>query len=263
MSLRIVESTKEHGNMNANKRFYPELMTKEEREQAFFEHRSKLGKQYGFDPNKFFMADQLDKCGTYFNITEEYVRDNPKGWSDIRQDILMITDKVPGVVIGHPVADCPVVIMADVKNGFTAIGHCGAEMIDKKLPIMIADALVDACDSRDDDLFVYVSACAGSNWTYNNFPRWATDLEVWKNSIVDENGIFRIDLRKALMEQFKERNIKVENITFNKRDTITDERYYSNFASSPNGLNDVSKAGRHFAGAFYEEPLQLVKKVNL
>lgn len=260
MSLRIVESTRIHGNMNANKRFYPEGMTQEERERAFFEHRSLLGSQYSFDPNKIFMADQLDKRGTYFNITEEYVEANPKGWSDIREDILVVTDKVPGVVIGHPVADCPVVIMTDARKGFTAIGHCGAEMIDRKLPIMIADALVDACGSNDDDLFVYVSACAGPNWTYNNMPRWATDLEVWKNSIIDDNGIFRIDLRKALMEQFKKRNIKTENVTFNKRDTITDEGFYSNFASSPSGLNDPSKAGRHFAGAFYESPLQLVKK---
>ena len=57
--------------------------------------------------------------------------------------------------------------------------------------------VVDACGSKDEDLFVYVSACAGPNWTYNNFPRWATDLDVWKNSIFEDNGVFRINLRKA------------------------------------------------------------------
>ena len=87
------------------------------------------------------MADQLDKCGTYFNITEEYVRDNPKGWSDIREDILIVNDKVPGVVIGHPVADCPVIMMTDKNKGVAAIAHCSAELIDKKLPIFILNAL--------------------------------------------------------------------------------------------------------------------------
>lgn len=259
MSLKIVESTRDFGNMNANKKFYPDSMSAEEREKAFFEHRTMLGNYYGFDPNKFFMADQLDKSGTYFEITEEYVRDNPKGWSDIREDILIITDKVPGVVIGHPVADCPVVMISDAKCGVTAIGHCSCEFIDKKLPIMIADALVDAYSSNDDDLYVYVSACAGNNWTYNNFPGWAKDLDLWKESIIDDNGIFRIDLRKALLKQLKNRNIREENIYFNDSDTITDYRYYSNFASSPYGLNQGDKAGRHFAGAFYSTGKQLIK----
>ena len=258
MVLNIVESTRNHGNMNANKRFYPEGMTTEEREAAFFEHRSKLGEQYGFDPNKFFMADQLDKSGTYFEITEDYVEANPKGWSDIREDILIITDKVPGVVIGHPVADCPVVMICDAKQGVTAIGHCSCELIDKKMPMMIADALVDAYGSSDDDLFVHISACAGDSWTYNNIPKWATDMYVWKDCIVEENGIFRIDLRKALLRQLDERNIK--HISYNKADTIADPRYYSNFASSPYGLNDSSKSGRHFAGVFYGDAKQLIKK---
>ena len=259
MSLRIVESTRDFGNMNANKRFYPDNMSQEDREKAFFEHRTLLGNYYGFDPNKFFMADQLDKTGSYFEITDEYVRDNPKGWSDIREDILIVTDKVPGVVIGHPVADCPVVMISDVKNGVTAIGHCSCELIDKKLPIMIADALVDAYSSKDEDLYVYVSACAGDSWTYNNFPGWAKDIDIWKDSIVDNNGIFRIDLRKALLRQLKDRNIKEDNIYFNRTDTITDYRYYSNFASSPYGLNQSDKSGRHFAGMFYEENKQLFK----
>lgn len=259
MSLRIVESTRDFGNMNANKRFYPDNMSQEDREKAFFEHRTLLGNYYGFDPNKFFMADQLDKTGSYFEITDEYVRDNPKGWSDIREDILIVTDKVPGVVIGHPVADCPVVMISDVKNGVTAIGHCSCEFIDKKLPMMIADALVDAYSSNDEDLYVYVSACAGDSWTYNNFPGWAKDLSLWKEAIVDENGIFRIDLRKALLRQLKDRNIKEDNIYFNRTDTITDYRYYSNFASSPYGLNQSDKSGRHFAGMFYEENKQLFK----
>lgn len=260
MGLRIVESTRDHGNMNANKRFYPIGMSEVEREKEFFEHRSILGSNYGFDPNKFFMADQLDKCGSYFEITEDYVECNPKGWSDIREDILIVSDKVPGVVIGHPVADCPVVMVSDAKLGVTVIGHCSGELIDKKMPMMVADALVDAYGSKDDDLYVYISACAGPNWTYNNLPGWAKDMNVWKNSIIDDSGIFRINLRQALLEQLEERNIDLSHIRCNPADTITDSRYYSNFAASLYGLNDSEKQGRHFAGAFYDGGLQLVKK---
>lgn len=34
-------------------------------------------------------------------------------------------------------------------------------------------------------------------------------------------------------------------------DTITNLNYYSNSASSPYGLNDASKASRHFVGLYY------------
>lgn len=260
MEIKYVESTRDFGVMSTSSRFYPEDYDCKRRQDEFFKHRKKLGEYYGFDPFKIYMADQENKNGSYLEITNNYVRANPKGWSSIPEDILIITDKVPGVVIGHSVADCPVVMISDYKKGVSAVGHCSCEFIDKKLPIMIADALVDAYSSKDEDLHVYVSACAGDNWTYNNVPRWAKDYDLWKDCIVEENGIFKIDIRKALKKQFKKRNIQEENVVFNLDNTITDSRYYSNFASSPMGLNDKDKLGRHYAGLFYEKNNQLKEK---
>lgn len=247
--LKIVETGNKYGTMNTGT--MPKDLSREEKAELFMEHRMAAGNGYGFDGHKMFMADQVDKKGTYFEITEDYVEANPNGWTDINEDILIITDKVPGVVIGHPVADCPVIMMQDVKNNVCAIGHCSAELIDKKMPMMIADALVDAYDSRDEDIVTYISACAGSSWTYNGMPNWATDENIWKNAIVeDKNGIFRIDLRKAIKKQLDERNIL--KTTYNYDDTITNPNYYSNNAASPYGLNDKTKFGRNFAGAFYK-----------
>ena len=45
-------------------------------------------------------------------------------------------------------------------------------------------------------------------------------------------------------------------------DTITNLNYYSNSASSPYGLNDASKSGRHFAGLYYPKTKQLVKELT-
>lgn len=68
-------------------------------------------------------------------------------------------------------------------------------------------------------------------------------------------------MRKALLKEFIERNIKTSQIYFNLADTITDDEYYSNFASSPKGLNIEEKSGRQFIGAFYEDKNKvLVKK---
>ena len=247
--LNIVETGNKFGTMNTTT--MPKELTPEEKRAKFMENRMAAGKNFGFDGHKMFMAEQLDKRGTYFNITQEYVDSNPNGWTDINEDILIITDKVPGVVIGHPVADCPVVVMQDVKQKICAIAHCSAELIDKKMPMMVADALLDAYECRDEDIVAYISACAGPNWTYDKYPAWAEDKKMWKTGIqIDKNGFFHINLRKVIKAQLEERNI--DKFTFNMADTITDLKFYSNSAASPYGLNDPSKYGRNFAGAFYK-----------
>ena len=258
-SVKVFETGNEFGNMNTMAKFYPEGLSNDEIRRIFLERRMAAGRKYGFDGHKMFMADQLDKNGSYFEITDDYVWEHPNGWSDIREDILVITDKVPGVVIGHSVADCPVVMMEDPINGVAAVAHCSAELIDRKLPIMVADALVDLYGSKDEDILTYVSACAGDSWTYDKFPSWATDEVLWQDAIYDDNGIFRIDMRKVLKKQFVERNINMENVIFNMDDTITNPNYYSNSAASVDGGNDISKAGRHFAGLFYPKYLYKVK----
>lgn len=258
--IKIVETGNKYGNMNTQARFYPEGSTQEERNAWFLARRMMAGRDFGFDGHKVFAADQLHKRGTYFEITEEYVRENPNGWSDIPEDILIISENVPGVVIGHSVADCPVVMMEDPIKGVSAIAHCSAEMIDKRLPMMLADSLVEAYGSNDEDIITYVSACAGENWTYNTFPQWATDTEMWKDGIyADEAGIFHIDMRKVIRKQLSERGLNLSQVEFNMDDTITNPNYYSNNAASPYGGNDPSKAGRNFAGMFYPKTLYKYK----
>ena len=40
-----------------------------------------MGKYYGFNGLLMYMADQKNKNGSYFEITDEYVRENPNGWT--------------------------------------------------------------------------------------------------------------------------------------------------------------------------------------
>ena len=242
----IIDSGNRFGNMNGS--CFSGDFTKEEKKKLFWEHRKLMGKAYGFDPHKMFMADQKDKSGSYFEITEDYVNENPNGWTDISEDILIITDKVPGVVIGHPVADCPVVMVEDVKNGAVAVAHCSADLIDKHMPYMAYQALKEAYDSNDDNIIAFVSACAGSEWKYDQNPKFATDSHIWDGAIIEENGVFKIDVRKAIKKQLTGLDIR-----FNYDDTITNPNYYSNSAASPYGGNDQTKYGRNFAGVFYQD----------
>jgi len=52
-----------------------------------------------------------------------------------------------GVGIANPQADCPVIICEDRKKGYTALSHCGAPYINRKLPQDTIKALIDCCNS--------------------------------------------------------------------------------------------------------------------
>ncbi len=271
--LNIVDVGKRFGSMNVSSISYDNLTVKDKvylleqygtnildlhdidltgpvKREIFDRHRMEMAHDFGFDDKKMFVANQDKKDGSYFELTKDFVEATSDGWDfDITEDILIITDKVPGVVAGHPIADCPVVMVCDAKKGVTALAHCSAELIDKKMPMMVVDALQRAYDSKDDDLVAYISACAGDGWTYNNYPRWATDRKLWDGAIREENGVFRIDMRKVLTRELNEAGVSMSS--FSNVDTRTNPNYYSNSMASANGGNDSSKAGRNFSGAFY------------
>lgn len=239
--------------------------TKEDKSAIHMNHRVAAGEKYGFDPYKMFMTDQVNKNGSYHVLDRDYVEANPKGWTDINEDILIITNDVPGVVACHPVSDCPVIVMTDAKNGITAVGHCSAELIDKKLPMSMADALLDYGKTKDEDIFAYVSSCAGSGWTYEGIPAWLNDWRMWssthgieleKENMVKDGVVtpkIHINLKNTIDSQLQERNIAPTNICYSNVDTITDPSRYSNHAASATGLNQSEKFGRNLVGAFYLE----------
>lgn len=225
-------------------------LTKSDKNMIFANHRRAFAEANGFDWHKMFMADQVNKNGSYFEITRDYVENNSNGWTDIPEDILIITDEVPGVAIGHPVADCPVIIMEDVKNKVTAIAHCSAELIDKRMPMMIADALSSAYNTKDEDIKVRVSSCAGPTWTYDKWPGFANDKTIWEDTcaITEWDNEFKINIRAAIAGQLIERGIG-QNVSYDFADTIIDKEYYSNSASRSN----PDKYGRQFTGAIYQK----------
>lgn len=246
-NLQIFETGNKYGNMNTAKAFYPDCYNAFDRKGVFLKRRMMVGEEYGFDGHKMYVANQKAKTGTYFELDRDFVEANPDGWEvDIDEDILIVNENVPKVVIGHPVADCPVVMAYDAKNKAVAIAHCSAELVDKLMPISVIDALSKKYNSKDEDIITYISACAGESWTYDRYPSWAQNERVWENAIKEsEDKLYHINLKLAVLRQLRERNI--ENIIMQDIDTITDDNFYSNSASR----TYEKKKGRHFAGAFF------------
>lgn len=279
VKFKVVDSGNLYGNMNTGKNFYPANMPADYRRDDFLLRRMIFGNDCGFDGKQVFMPDQTHSAeyikgegtlvGTYHILNDEDVKNNPTGWADIPEDIVVLEKNISkGIVGGYPVADCPVVMMRDIKNEIVAISHCSAQLVDIKMPALIVQALKNA--SKDlghetdvADIRGYISACAGANWQYDCYPKFAKDSQVWEHSIYEKDGIFYINIRNAILEQLNAEC--VSNVIVNPTDTITNSLYYSNSAASL----DPTKKGRNFIGGVYLDPeyekaesyKQLIKRI--
>ena len=256
-NLRILNTGNKYGTMTTKTLFYEDGMSFDDRKAIFLERRKKAAKDYdyAFDPYKFYIPKQ-DGKGKAVEITREMVEAYEDGWDlDIEADILITTDKVPEIVVGFPVADCPVVIASDLKNGVTATAHCSAKMINNYLPIRTVKALQSMYNSKKEDIYIYIGAHAGKDWSYDRYPDFATE-NFWKATgavkQVKEDD-FRINMDKALLYQLPP--VEYETYIINTDNTRTNPNYYSHSVYTNKGIKE--KNGMHFEGAYYQKVKRL------
>ena len=212
----------------------------------FSQHRALIGEQYGFNPNKMFMTDQKDKnnISSYKEITKEYVAENPKGWTDIDENFLVMTEDVKDTLITMPVADCANLILIDNYQGIIALGHCSNKWTNLRLPEAMIQTLQKNYNARASKIKAYISSC-GSNKPCEYLGPDFSDKEVWNKSILRGiDGLYYVNLRSAIQEQLLNNNIEPENIITNIDNTIENANYFSRTGNKP---------GRHLAGAFFSD----------
>lgn len=268
------------GNMNTNKNFYPEGMTKEEIKKDFTERRIKLGRQYGFDGLKILTPIQkarpvlngktieeqqqlLEKYnlkhpdGHYVRITKDMIEPYEDLYDlDIYADILMMDNSLSGIALAYPVADCPVIFAQDTKKNVVAMAHCGGEYIDRDLPVQLVDSLYEEVDSNPYDISVYIGPHAQEeSFTYDRFPGFIQNEARWVDCLREDNGLIHINMDKAIMKQLEFRGVNLDAVYSSKFDTITNPKFYSNNRAR----FDDYKKGRFYTGCFYPEQKVLRK----
>ncbi|MBQ6283144.1 MAG: laccase domain-containing protein [Bacilli bacterium] len=250
--IKIFNSNISNGPMSGKKDFYSDTLSREEIIKDLKIRRQKLGKLKGFDGNRLIVPLVTNrKPFTYHDITEEVgdlLNEYPEYdlWDlDIPCDIMIVRSNLKGVVLSYPVADCPVVVVSSKDT--IGIAHCSSEMIDKELPISLVDAVSKVSKAKDSELSAYIGPCAGYNYVYETYPRWATNPE-WNYFIEETDKGYRIDIRRAVMSQLMKRNIKF--VTTSTIDTISDPSFYSNYAYKH---GDESKKGRFLVGAYFDK----------
>lgn len=253
--IKIFESGITEGIMSKNKKFYTEDTSEEKINELFLEVRMNLGKKYGFDGKKIFQALQktdqngLEYPNGKYHVIDDKDINNEDLWEvKIPADILIISQKYKNIVVGNQMADCPILIVEDRKKEITALSHCGAPYIDRKLPYQTVEALIKEYKSNPNELYVYIGSCAKKeNFIYDRHPLWAKDNEVWDGFIIQNGENYHIDMVGAMIKQINQ--IGVKNVEVSNEDTITNEKHYSHSASYK-GNN--RKKGQNFVGFFYK-----------
>lgn len=256
--LIIFETNKKEGCMSLAKKFYPSTYTETDIKNELRKVKDKIGKKYNFNGNHILQPTQKDvefktdyPDGKYVRITKKYLKKEDYWDEKIICDILLIDTNHPNIVIGHRMADCPVIIAEDTKQQVVAVSHCGAKQINREVPKWTIKALKKEINSNPSDIKVYIGSCIKkTNYQYDKYPNWATNINVWKNSIENKNNVYYIDLNSAIKKQLLEENIKEKNITESKIDTYSSEEYYSHTEEIK---NPQCKIGQNFVGCFYQE----------
>ncbi len=250
----IFETNKLDGKMSKNPKFYPKDVSEEERFERFHQDRLNLGKKFGIDGNHIFRGRQKGLSdvdypdGKYILLNETHMTKEDYFWEDLPTDILILSEEYPNIIVGNPQADCPVIICEDRNKGYTALAHCGALYVDRKLPVDTIKALEDCCKSNLDDIYVYVGSCVHKeSYIYDKYPLWAKNKEVWKDNIEEKEGNYYIDLVGAIKNQLEEYGIK--HIEISPINTATDPNYYSHTEEVAGRQKD---GGQNFVGFYYK-----------
>ena len=252
--IKIFETNIEDGNFSKLSKYFDEELTENERKKIIEERRICLGNKLGIDGFHIFKLIQKGgslrvpeyKDGKYILIEEQHMRKEDYYNEKLYADVLVLQDKYKNVgVVAHH-ADCPIIICEDREKGYTSIAHCGGSYIDRKLPIYAIKALQEVCDSSLENIYVYIGSCIKKDYyIYDRYPAWTTDKNIWKNAIIKEKDIYKIDLIKAITEELKEYG--VSHIDISPIDTFTNRNYFSHRAS----YLKKRKSGENLVGFFY------------
>ncbi len=250
----IFEGNQEDGIFSKDRKFYKETATEKEIFNKIKESRIKLGNKHNFSGLKMIQAIQkMEDNDSYKDnkvviIDDKYLQKDDYFKEKIYSDILIINNKYKGVALCHRMADCPVLILEDRKEGYTAIVHCGIYHINRGLPKEFIKSMINNCHSKPENLYLYIgSHIKKESYVYESYPSKATNKDIWKDAIIHKEDGYHIDLSKAILNQINEFNLKEINIS--NIDTASSNNYASHYKAFH---GDKSKLGQNIVGFYYK-----------
>ena len=250
----IFEGNKQDGIFSTNKKFYPKEYSEKDIFNSIKQNRIDLGKKHGFSGLKMFQVKQkMEDNDVYPDnkavlIGKKHLKNEYYFTEIIIADILVISNKYKGVALSHRMADCPVLIIEDRKQGISAIVHCGIYHINRGLPKEFVKVMINKYKCKAENLYLYIGSCIKKeSYIYKSYPKIATIKKIWKDAITKEEDGYHIDLIKAIKNQIEAFNLA--GIKISPIDTATDKDYASHYAAVH---GDKSKLGQNIVGFYYK-----------
>ncbi len=241
----------------------------------FLKNCQKTGLEYGFDGKKIIIPSDTGlgyAPGSYFVADEKiYKKGDILTTVKVPGDIVLLKENNPGIVIGYPVSDEPVVIIEDQEHGITALAHCSLNGISKRLPLYAINALQMEADSNVHNLKVYISSnLKKKNRNYILKPKTIKENpEVWKGCVnkiaKDDNPntkkvvkmikvlqdalIYKVDAETAIINMLIKKGVSLHNIVVSATDTLENPMYFSSRKAS--FYNEKALDGKFLVGAYY------------
>lgn len=287
-NLRIFTTTMQDGIMEyksyikdyRSKEFSKKSSEEKRKEQqelkkAFKDRRIKVGNDYGFDGKKIIIPSDNTigyTPGSYF-IADEKLYSQKEDLSELKipGDIVLLKRDNPGIVIGYPVSDDPVIIIEDQKNDICALAHCNLEKISARIPVLAINALKQEAGSNVKNLKVYISPHLkkANNVSFIKPNAIKNNSKIWKDCIKrkipeDTNMssirfllqcfAYQIDQEKAIIDMLAKSGINKNNIIASKEDTYSSDKYYS--SKKQEDLKEPILQGKFLVGAYYDDTFQ-------
>ena len=249
----IFEGNMKDGTFSKHKKFYPKDYTEKDIYESILKDRIKLGKKYQFNGKKMFQITQKMEDNDIYPDNKYIFIDDSLDKEDyfkevIHGDILVISNKYKKIALSHRMADCPVLILEDRKQGLTSIVHCGIYHINRGLPEEFIKCMINNFDSKPENLYLYIgSHIKKESYIYNTYPKHATNPNIWKDAIEAKEDGYHIDLEKAILNQIEKYNLK--EIIISDIDTCTNKDYASHYAAVHGNPN---KLGQNIVGFYYK-----------
>ncbi len=150
----------------------------------------------------------------------------------------------------YPAADCAIIRMYDKKNDVIGITHSDIAHTSNNIIKDMVEYMKEHFGSNVEDIMVMVGSFAQDGMIWDKYPPFAEEhKEVWNGYIekIDDTH-YNVNYGDRIYDQLIESGIPIDNIYFDKDNTIENREFFSNNRSKLQG----ERQGRNLYGITFD-----------
>lgn len=214
MKLNIFRTTIKEGNFSKNRKFYPNLNTKE----IELLHDSKIKKfieTTNLNIDNYLVLENNNK-----KLNKQTINKDTK---KVKEQIIVL--KSENVALLVETVDDPIIVVS--ANNVSVIGIGTIENLDNNILHEMIEILIKETDVATFEMTFYIGACPNKeNYEIKNI-NLLKNNNVWKDSYEKLNNKYYLDIRYAIYNTLLYEIVDPHNIYFDSKDPVDNKNYYS------------------------------------